>query len=123
MPMVRYIGLAAIQARGMEAVRKATVDSAEDLVAKTSAEAPVDEGTLSASIHVAEVNQSGTTVEAIVATGAEASAYAIYQHEGMRADGTHVIRNGGNPKYMERPLLAHGPTYRAAIAKAAAGAY
>ncbi len=126
MPLVRYIGLGAIQARGMAAIRKATVDSAEDLIAQANPATPIEEGTLRGSIHLAEVNESGTTVEAIVATGAEASAYAAYQHEGMRADGSHVIRNnpgGGGPKYLEGPLLAHGPTYRAAIAKAVRGAY
>lgn len=126
MPFVRYIGLAAIQARGIAAVRDATVDAAEDLVSKAQAVTGVESGTLRASIHVAEVNQSGTTVEAIVATGAEASAYAAYQHEGMRADGTHVIQNrpgGGQDKFLEGPLLAYGPTYKAHIQRAAAGAF
>lgn len=33
--------------------------------------------------------------------------YAAYQHEGMRADGTHVVRNWSNgrkSKYLEDPL-------------------
>lgn len=91
-------------------------ESAEDLAGKAQAAAPVDTGTLRASIHVESVTQSGFTVTATVATGGEANEYAVYQHEG-------TSRGVPATKFLEGPLIEHRPAYLEAIRRASAAAY
>ena len=50
MPIVTYIGSPALIARGMAAVRPAVIQSAETLASAAQANAPVDTGTLRASL-------------------------------------------------------------------------
>lgn len=46
--------------------------------------------------------------------------YAAYQHEGMRADGSHVVKNyttaGTGAKYLETKLVTHRDKYLGIIA-------
>lgn len=137
----RYIGLNALTSRGVEAVARATVESAEDLTAAAmEAETAVDTGTLKASIHPEPPKISGFSVTVKVATGAESDGYAIYVHEGTRP---HIIRarnaqflHFGNTfvkqvhhpgtaaiKYLERPLIENAAVYVEHIAAAARAAY
>lgn len=136
MPEVRYVGLAALQAKAMAAVEVAVTEAAHDLVRRSQAATPVKTGTLQASIHVAGVTAGGSSVTAKIATGAEANLYAVMVHEGT---GPHVIKarnaralsfNGITVKsvhhpgtrayrYMTRPLLQMAPTYKSFIATAA----
>ncbi len=136
MPEFRYVGLAALQARGMAAINAAVRESAEHLVGAAQANSDVDTGTQRAGIHVADVSGGGMSVTAKVATGGESSGYSIYNHEGTSA---HVIRArpggvlafsgrfatsvqhpGTAPsKFMERAVIAGRPVYLAAMAAAA----
>ena len=119
MAELRFIGVAALQARALAALTVAVNEAAEDLVGKAQNAAPVREGTLRGSIHTDGAEVSGLSVEATVQTGGESSDYAAYIHEGHRADGSHVI--GAYPngsKYIEAPLLEESAVYRAHIAKA-----
>lgn len=142
MPEVTYIGLEALLAKGRAAVLRAVTQADEDLVARQMEAAPVDTGTLRASIHVESIVESGDTVQATNATGGESSAYAIFVHEGT---GAHIIRarDGGflawpgadhpvrevhhpgtraNP-FMGRPLIENIALYERAMIAAAAGEF
>lgn len=77
-----------------------TLEMADSLLALARLEVPFDEG---------ELNKSGNTDNdeegAYTAFNIE---YAAFQHEGVRADGTHRITfhgNGRKGKYLEEPLL------------------
>lgn len=76
---------------------------ASALLVLSSNEVPLDESTLSKSGHVFEVGE----LEVGVSYGGAGIAYAVYQHEGVRRDGSHVVRNyqhGRKSKYLEDPL-------------------
>jgi hypothetical protein len=124
MAEVKYIGLAAMRARALAAIEEAVNQSAEDLVGRAMEATPVETGTLRASIHTDGAEVAGDEVKAIVATGGESSAYAIYIHEGHRADGSHVIRAyPGGAKYLERPLIEGAAAYAEAMRAAAEAAF
>lgn len=110
----RYIGTDTLIARGLAAMRSAVVDSAEDLVAKSMANTPVDTGTLRASEHVDSVQETASSVTATVATGGEAD-YAIYVHEG-------TYKMAGRP-FLSQALIDNQAAYVEAIKRAARGAY
>lgn len=112
----RFIGVPALQAKAMAALTFGVTQAAEDLVNQAQAATPVDTGTLKASIHVDSVQSDGTSVTARVATGGEASEYAIFQHEG-------TSRGVPATKFLEGPLLANAAVYRAAIAAAGQQAF
>lgn len=136
----RYVGREALFARAVSAVTEAVNQSANDLVALAAARAPVDTGTLRASIHTDGAKISGFSVTAKVATGGEANDYAVFVHEGT---GPHIIRprNGRflhfgdtfttivhHPgthatKFLERPLLENRGLYVAYMRAAAARAF
>lgn len=124
MAEVRYIGLAELRARGMGALVEGVEQCVEDLIGRAMPEIPVESGTLQASLHAEGPEVSGDEVKAIVATGGEASAYAIYIHEGHREDGSHVIRAyPGGAKYLERPLIEGRPVYLELMRRASAAAF
>lgn len=104
MPEVRYVGLPFLHQRGIEAVTKAVGEAAADLQGRAEEVTPVDTGTLKASIHVEGPDVRGFTATAKVATGGEASGYAIYVHEGTSRMAAR--------KYIERPLLSMIPVYQ-----------
>jgi HK97 gp10 family phage protein len=115
MPQVTYVGSAALMARGMAAVRPAVVQSAETLASTAQSMAPVDTGTLRASIHVNDVQSSATEVTAKVSTGGEASEYAEYQETG-------TSKMAAQP-YMGPAVIAHGPLHKAVCEAAWKGAF
>lgn len=138
MPQVRYIGYAALEARAMFALSSAVMKAAEDLQGRAQAETPVKTGTLKASIHVEGPEVGAKSVSARVATGGEASEYAIAVHEGVGPHtitptnaqalywpgAAHPVKSVNHPgfagrKYIERPLLSMLPTYQALISAAA----
>lgn len=120
MPQVTYIGLPALLKRGADALESALDTAAEDLVGRAQAEAPVDTGTLRASIHVAggtrAGNASSRSRSRTVATGGESSEYAIFQHEG-------TSRGVPATKFLEVPLLGMAPVYRAYLERAMRSAF
>lgn len=123
-----YVGLPVLLGRAQAAALAATNEGANELTKLAQAAAPIDEGTLAASIHADGAQMHGGGATAHVQTGAEASDYAVPQHEGSSP---HVIRaknaqalhfNGvfaksvnhpGNPptKFLEEPLLAFAPRF------------
>jgi hypothetical protein len=137
-----YVGFGVLQAKALAAVHTAVGLSAEHLVGAAQADAPVDEGTLRASITTDGAEMSGMGATAKVYTSGESSEYAIFVHEGT---GPHEIRprhgkalawpGGGHPvkvvhhpgtsatKFLERPLLANSPFYREAMRRAAASVF
>lgn len=116
MATIVYIGLPALIAKGMGALEDAVGKAAEDLQGRAQAEAPVDTGTLRASIHVEGPVASGNTVTARVATGGESSGYSIFQHEG-------TSRGVPATKFLEGPLLDMAPVYRAYLEQAMRSAF
>lgn len=116
MPQVTYIGLPALIAKGMGALEDAVGKAAEDLQGRAQADAPVDTGTLRASIHVEGPTGGGSSVEAKVLTGGESSEYAIFQHEG-------TSRGVPATKFLERPLITMAPVYRAYLEQAMRSAF
>ncbi len=138
----QYVGLPALLAPGKAAALAATNEGANKLVALSEKEAPFREGTLAASIFTNGAHMTGRGAEAHVQTGAEASSYAVAQHEGAKP---HVIKpkNGqalywpgaahpvkevnhpGNPatKFLEGPLLTFAPRFVAVATAAMRKAY
>lgn len=115
MPIVTYIGSPALIARGMAAVRPAVIQSAETLASAAQANAPVDTGTLRASIHVGDVTGGATEVTAKVQTGGEASEYASYVETG-------TSKMAAQP-YMATALIAHAGLHRRICEAAWRGAF
>lgn len=103
MPHVSYVGSEMLLARGMSALTDAVSQSAEALATSAQRLAPVDTGTLRASIHVDSVETTGRTVTATIATGGEASEYAVYVELGTR-------RAAAQP-YMTPALAQHRPVH------------
>lgn len=116
MPIVTYKGISHVIAKGEHATIDAVAESAEALTGVAQENAPYRFGVLRASIHVAEVSMDGGSATATVATGGEASEYAIPQHEGTK----HGVPA---TKYMERAAIAHAPVHKAAMAAAARGVF
>lgn len=74
-------------------------EMADTILKEARDQVPLDEGTLSKSGHAYVEGDTG-----VVAFN---TAYAAFQHEGIRADGTHRIRNyqgGRKGKYLEDPV-------------------
>lgn len=138
MPEVTYIGIAPILAKGQEAVEKATIQSGEHLVGAQMSAAPVETGTLRASIHIESVESGGGSCTVTTSTGGEANGYAVFVHEGT---GPHIIEahggglmwpGAGHPvkvvhhpgthadPFMSDPLLANVGLYERNMAAAAA---
>ncbi len=108
MPIIRYAGIMPVFEHAKQQVKDAVQQSAEDLVSQAQAAAPVDTGTLRASIHVGDVTESLTSIEAKVETGGESSDYAMYVHEG-------TSRGVPATKFLERPLIDNQAVYLKAM--------
>jgi hypothetical protein len=135
-----YVGLGTLLAKARGATVVAVDECANHLVAEAADAAPVDTGTLRASIHTDGAKAAGNTVTAKVATGGEANDYAVYVHEGT---GPHeiVAQPGGvlhfgdvfvhsvhHPgthatKFLEGPLLANRAVYLEIMRRAFRGAF
>jgi len=115
MPEVSYVGSEALIGRAMGALEDAVAQSGEALATAAQRLAPVDTGTLRASIHVDSVERSGMSVTATVSTGGEASEYAVYVELGTR-------RMAAQP-YMTPALAQHEPVHVQMCANALKGAF
>lgn len=115
MPIVTYVGSPALIAQGMGRIAQAVTESAETLATAAQDLAPVDTGTLRASIHVKSVEAGATEVKATVATGGEASEYAEYQETG-------TSKMAAQP-YMGPALINHAPLHKAVCEAAWKGAF
>lgn len=142
MPIVTYIGLPAILARGQAAMGEAVAQSGEAFVGKVQ-EAIGDHvvtGALKAGVHVEDESIGLMEASVRVATGGESSAYAEFVHEGTAphlivgnpwlfwpgaSHPVHEVHHPGTAavKYMELPLIAFRNTFLEVIAAAARGAY
>lgn len=108
------MGLGVLLGKGKAAIHEAVTESCEDLVSKAMEKAPVQTGTLRASIHVESVTGSGFTVTGTVATGGEAD-YAAYVEAG-------TSKMAAEP-YMQPALIENAPAYAEAMARAARGQF
>ncbi len=129
---IRYVGLAKLEAMARAAMVAAVTESAEHLVGESQGAAPVDTGTLKASIHTDGASIGAGGITARVSTGGEADDYAVYVHEGHYARHGAPAGGGQGPrnatwvppqKFLEEPLLENRPTYVEAMARAARGAF
>lgn len=81
---------------------------------------PMDTGHLRSTGASSAQKEAGDS-ETIVGQVTYNTPYAAYQHEGVRADGSHVVRNyttpGSGKKYLETPLYTNAPKYAARVAK------
>jgi hypothetical protein len=111
-----YVGLAVLTERGRKAVKQAVTESAEHLAGEAQAAAPVDTGTLRASIGVSVSgrgsNASQATYTATVSTSGEANEYAVYQHQG-------TSRGVPATRFLEDPLIENRGVYLDAMRRAA----
>ena len=86
-------------ARGLYEAAWAIAADSQELV-------PVDFGPLKGSLDV--TRPEGNNPSVTISYGDTAVAYAAYQHRGMRADGTHVVRQydapGKQKNYLQEPL-------------------
>lgn len=116
MAEIHFVGSAFLIAKAREAATLAVNQAAEDLVGRAQAAAPVDTGTLRASIHTDGAQATGDGAQARVQTGGESSGYAIFQHEG-------TSRGVPATKFLERPLLEMAPVYQAFMQAAMRSAF
>lgn len=114
MPKVSYIGLPKMLALANAAAAAGVMESALRLEAKIKEAAPIQEGQLRGGVHPNSATTGGNSVEVIVSTGAESSDYAIVQHEHTE----YAHPNGGQAKYVEDPLMGHGPDHLRSFANA-----
>lgn len=92
-----------------EKVKKGVGDVANEVLRLSQFEVPHDTGNLQNSGHVED---GESDAEKIVGYN---TVYAAFQHEGMRADGTHVVTNwqdGRKKKYLEDPIRNNLDTFQ-----------
>lgn len=90
----------ALEANIKKAQRKATMDVGEEVLRLSNPEVPHNKGLLATSGKVEPLSDGRAEV-------GYNKTYATYQHEGHRADGSHVIRQyqkGRKGKYLEDPI-------------------
>lgn len=110
----RYIGLPAIKERALAGLKQGVTEACEHLAGAAQEAAPVDTGTLRASIHVESIDVTTGGVTGTVATGGEANEYAVYQHEG-------TSRGVPATKFLEGPLIDNRALYLETIRRSVRG--
>lgn len=98
-------------------------EAAENIMRESQEEVPLRFGPLKASGRVSGPFREGDNIMVSLSYGNTAVQYAMYQHEGQRADGSHQVRNygtssrggksGGNGKkkqYLSDPVEAAIPS-------------
>lgn len=108
MGLYRFIGVPALTAAGLDAIKDGVTESADDLVEKAQERAHVRTGAERGGIHRDDVSVSGFGVTARVSSSMY---YDIFQHEGTSS----IPPN----KFIEGPLLENAGAYRDNIRKAA----
>jgi hypothetical protein len=107
----------------LDAAERAVTASANDLLGRAVADAPIEEGTLRGSGRV-DVDSTPTSIEATVSFN---TVYAAAVHQGHATQHRGgktvewVMRNnprGGGPRYLEKNLLAMTARYEQVIAAA-----
>ena len=81
----------------------------EGMMRVSQVQVPFRFGPLKASGRVTGPTVKGNDIQVELSYGNTAVAYALYQHEGQRADGTHKIRNyhyGKKKHYLSDPVNA-----------------
>lgn len=94
-------------------------EAGEDIMRESQEQVPLRFGPLKASGRVAGPIMEGENVLVSLSYGNSAVQYAMYQHEGHRADGSHQIRTyhkGKKGKYLEDPMNDAIPTLAPMIA-------
>ena len=102
-----------------KALRKALYEAGWAIGAASQEIVPVDEGVLKGSMEV--TRPTARNPEVYISYGGPASAYAWYQHEGQREDGTHVVQNYSEPgkqkHYLTEPLEEEIATWPTGLVK------
>jgi hypothetical protein len=94
-------------------------EGADDMMRESQEQVPFRHGQLRESGRVSGPVTLGADLVVFLSYGNTAVAYALYQHEGQRKDGTHQIRNYHNGKkghYLTDPVNDAAPTLGPAIA-------
>jgi hypothetical protein len=115
--LIRLMILAGAQAGPV--LGRALKEAADDIFRESQEQVPFRHGPLRASGRVVGPVSAGADIAVMISYGNTAVQYATYQHEGARADGTHVIQNHGNGKkshYLSDPVNDAIPTLAASIA-------
>jgi hypothetical protein len=92
--------MTALEAEVQKAADTAVIMIADEVLRLSEREVPLDKSPLSQSGQIEPDPEGGQIV-------GYNKVYAAYQHEGMRADGTHIIRhhkNNRKGKYLEDPI-------------------
>jgi hypothetical protein len=89
-------------------------EEADDIFRESQEQVPFRDGPLKASGRVGDPVMAGSNDWLVeISYGSTAVAYALYQHEGMRRDGSHVVRNysypGKKKHYLIDPVEQHIP--------------
>lgn len=116
MPEFHFVGAATLIGMSLDGVESTLRECAEDLVSEAQAAAPVDTGTLRASIQAGDVEGGGSEMSIKVFTGGESSGYAVFQHEG-------TSRGVPATKFLEGPLIANRGVYLEALSRAMKGTF
>lgn len=115
--LIRLMILAGAQAGPV--LGRALKEAADDIFRESQEQVPFRHGPLRASGRVVGPVSAGADIAVMLSYGNTAVQYATYQHEGARADGTHVIQRHGNGKkdhYLSDPVNDAIPTLAASIA-------
>lgn len=95
-------------------------ESGDEIMRDSQHMVPLRFGPLKASGRVAGPAREGDNIMVTLTYGNTAVKYALYQHEGRRADGTHIVRNyhteGTGPNYLSGPVEKAIPTIAPMIA-------
>jgi hypothetical protein len=98
---------------------RALKEGGDDMMRESQEQVPFRHGPLKNSGRVSGPAMVGPDVVVMLSYGNTAVAYALYQHEGKRQDGTHQIRNyhgGKKGKYLSDPVQDAAPTLGPSIA-------
>lgn len=98
---------------------QALKEGADDMMRESQEQVPLRHGPLKNSARVTGPAMLGADVVVMLSYGNTAVAYALYQHEGKRRDGSRPIRNyhgGKKGKYLSDPVQDKAPTLGPSIA-------
>lgn len=98
---------------------RALKEGADDMMRESQEQVPFRHGPLKNSGRVTGPAMVGPDVVVMLSYGNTSVAYALYQHEGHRQDGTRQIRNyhnGKKGKYLSDPVQDAAPALAPSIA-------
>lgn len=104
----------------VEALKAAAVQESLNVLTLAIPLTPLDHGTLRRSQFADFPEQVDTAIISRFGFGGAAKRYALYQHEGQRDDGTHVVRNysesGTGKQYLLRAVDQARPGFEHRVA-------